>query len=374
LVCIYTEVNVKAWYIELEQDGETVSNDIVITLSDLYPGMDVVNETIDIKNLGDSDATTKYSIKSARILDNPNDNYTVNETTVLSEEVEDIISHNYPFHINMSLDKNYVIKQTGETSFNISISWPLDSGNDEEDSEWGTAAYEFQQNEIDLHNSNPEYQIRPSIQIVISVTAEQYLQVDSSSDTRYDLGDTVLFDVINNESCATISDTCLETTVIDVNNTLGDATVTLMPNPNTTYISSSYTDYDTSYTSLTNDWTVSNRKLVAEDLLKVISSNIINSFYTNSEISNILIGNLNYTGRMTTEISNVISLNGYYKFLNSNFSYLESDNCYWTNTEYDSNNAFAIKKIDSTESIIYKESKSTSCNIVPILEVDKNDF
>ena len=35
LATVQTEVNVKAWYIELEKDKETVSNNIVISLDDV---------------------------------------------------------------------------------------------------------------------------------------------------------------------------------------------------------------------------------------------------------------------------------------------------------------------------------------------------
>ena len=40
---VKTEIDVKAWYIELEKDGSTVSNDIVISSDDIYPGMDTIN-------------------------------------------------------------------------------------------------------------------------------------------------------------------------------------------------------------------------------------------------------------------------------------------------------------------------------------------
>ena len=51
-----TEIDVKAWYIELSKSGETVSNNVVISLPTIYPGMDTVSEVIDIQNFGDSDA------------------------------------------------------------------------------------------------------------------------------------------------------------------------------------------------------------------------------------------------------------------------------------------------------------------------------
>ena len=102
LSTVSTEVNVKAWYIELEKDGEAVSNNIVISLDDIYPGMATMEEEIKIKNLGDSDAQVKYQIASVRILDKEQDNYVINDS-VTSDYVEDKISHDYPFHINVNL-------------------------------------------------------------------------------------------------------------------------------------------------------------------------------------------------------------------------------------------------------------------------------
>jgi hypothetical protein len=81
LADVSTEIGVKAWYIELDKNGEEVSNDIVISLPEIYPGMTTVNEVVNIKNLGDSDAQVKYSIVSARILDNTSDNYVVDGLT-----------------------------------------------------------------------------------------------------------------------------------------------------------------------------------------------------------------------------------------------------------------------------------------------------
>ena len=77
---------------------------------------------------------------------------------------------------------------------------------------------------------------------------------------------------------------------------------------------------------------------------------------------------------MATELAKVISYSGYYKFTNETYSYLVADSCFWINTEYDTNNAFAGLKIDATNSKIYPETKTTSCNLVPVLEVNKTDL
>lgn len=175
LVTVSTEVNVKAWYIELEKDGTVVSNSVSISLADIYPGMETVTETIIIKNLGDSDAEVKYEIASARILGDEADNYVIDGGDVTSQYIENILANQYPFKISINLDKNYVLTKSEPALFEISISWPLDSGDDTIDSFWGTEAYKFYQSEEEKKVLNPDYQIRPSIGIIINLIAEQYL-------------------------------------------------------------------------------------------------------------------------------------------------------------------------------------------------------
>ena len=42
LAKVSTEIDVKAWYIEFQQGTKTVSNNIIISTSEIYPGMDPV--------------------------------------------------------------------------------------------------------------------------------------------------------------------------------------------------------------------------------------------------------------------------------------------------------------------------------------------
>ena len=186
--------------------------------------METLDEVVKIKNLGDSDAKINYSIVSARILGDPKDNYVVNKSSVTSEYVEDLLSHDYPFHININLSKNYVLAKGDESKFEVSVSWPLDSDHDALDSFWGNEAYKFQQSEANRKGANENYQIRPSIQVVISATAEQYMKKMMMPVTSFNLGDTVLFDVVDNKICTEISPTCITTFVMDVNNKLSEST------------------------------------------------------------------------------------------------------------------------------------------------------
>lgn len=427
LSSVSTDIGVKAWNIELDRNGSEASNEIYISLSEIYPGMEIMKEIVNIRNSGDSDAKLSYSIVSARILGDSKDNYVIDGVNVKSDYVEDALSHNYPFHININLSKEFIPAKGGTGSFEVSISWPLDSEDNEIDSLWGNAAFQFQQNEAGMEGDN--YQIRPAIQVVLTLTAEQYVKGDNASDPKYRLGDTILFDVESNQKCTTISSTCLETYVIDINNRSGDETVTLLPNPlnhtllrvgqvlkipttesvsmppapgeyieytvqsgdnlnamaqqyNTTIneilrinnLASNYNYYNTALSDLTEDWAVTTRPLLVEDILKIISKDVIDSYLIRENISDAIIGNLNYQNRMTTEINRATSYNGYYSFINQKFNFLSSNNCYWTSSQYNINNAFAIKNIDENSSKIYGESKTTICNVVPVILANKNNL
>ncbi len=374
LSTVSTEVGVKAWYIELEKNGEEVSNDIVISLPQIYPGMDTVNEKVNIKNLGDADAQVKYSIVSARILGDASDNYIVDSEENISEKIEDILSHDYPFHVNINLSKQYVLSKGEESSFEVSVSWPLDSDTNALDSLWGTKAYQFQTGEETSKAQNENYQIRPPIQIVISLTAEQYLENDDTSDIRFNLGDIVLFDVANSRRCSELSSTCITTYIIDTNNKIGDETVTLLPDPKNDYASGIYSDYSTELSNLTATWTATTRSLQASDIMKIISTDVMQSLLIRENISDTIMGDLKYGNRITTEITKAVNYNGYYKFMNDKFSYLPSVNCYWTNSEYNIDNGFAVKKIDENNSKLYGESKSSSCKVVPVIIASKSSL
>ena len=113
------------------------------------------------------------------------------------------------------------------------------------------------------------------------------------------------------------------------------------------------------------------RPLVVEDLLNIISTDITNSVLVRENLSDTVIGNLNYEGRKEIELNKAIAGNGYYKFLNEKFPFLVSSKCYWINSQYNEENAFALTKIDEIHSKIYNENKQTECEIVPVIIASK---
>ncbi len=365
---VSTDIDVKAWYIEFEKNNEAVSNDIVISLADIYPGMEPINESVAIKNLGDSDAQISYSISSARILDESLD------TVTDLEKVEDELAHNYPFHINIELDKKYALAKDGVSKLNFSVSWPLDSGDDETDSEWGAKAYEFQKKEKEKYDADNNYEIEASLKVVINVKAEQFITDNDSIDINYNLGDTILYDVSLNKRCTELSDTCIKTSVLDIDNKIGDSEVELIPALYRNYGTGTYDEYNSLLSNEISSWNVSTRPLTAEDLLKIVSTDVVNTKTVREGLSDAILGNLKYDTRVNTEMQRVVPYNGYFKFLNDRFSFLNSSKCFWLNSEYDSSRSYALKKMDDTNSIIYGEDKTTACSVIPVIIASKSNL
>ena len=364
---VSTEIDVKAWYIELTKNGDTVTNNIVISLNDVYPGMETVDELVNIQNKGDSDAQLSYKIMSSRILDTEINGESLQNNRMLT----DSLSHEYPFHVNIDLSKNYISAGGDTSTFEVSVSWPLDSGNDNLDSVWGTNSYNFQQSERNRAANDANYVQRPAVQIVISITAEQYVESPTSSDMRFNEGDVILYDVLLNKRCESVSETCLSTTVIDHNNKVGDTNVLLLPNLIGDYSTSTFANYSSALEVDTTNWAAPTRALAVNDLLNVVSHDVINTLLIGDNISPQIVGSLDYNNRMTTEINKAISFNGYYKFLNSRFGFLSNRLCYWTSSSYDSTKAFAFERVNDNISKIYPKAKTDECRVIPVIIAPK---
>lgn len=370
LSSLTTDIDVKAWLIELSKDGDKVSNEIVISLTEIYPGMDIISEVMDIKNLGDSDAKLQYNVTSARILGDESDYYEYDFNNPNGEYIEDSLSHNYPFHINMSFSKTHLLAKGDEGTFTVSVSWPLDSDNDAADSEWGNNAYSFQQNEIRKKMEDSSYGIQPSIKIVINVVAEQYVINNESSDLNYYVGKRINFDPVSNKSCEVVGGNCYETRVIDMDNKTSDLEVNLMLSPQNEYMQSDFDNYETNLDLLTSSWQVPYRGLELKDILKIISKDVINSKVLINNLSPTILGYACYENRLDNIISEAKVKEAAFSFSN-NKAYLTSDSCYWLNTDLDLTSTYSIIKEDNNTSIINKKDNLNLCNIVPVIKVEK---
>ena len=367
---VATKIDIRAWSIEIDKD--TTSKNITITLPEISPGMETMSEIINIKNSGDSDALIKYSIVSARILDKEEDNYVVSDT-LTSKEVEDALANNYPFQINAALDKEYVLKKGGESSLEVSVAWPFDSGDDDLDSLWGTNAYNFLVSEA-AKAENSDYKVKSPIEVVIKLTAEQ--MVDSQlnvPDSRFDLGQEILYDTTTKQKCTEMKGTCIKTYVIDKLNLRSDETVTLIPDFNSNFGETNFTTYESVIETLNN---TEFKPLDLTKFISAISKDISNTFVVREGYSDKILGYVDYKNenlnRMEIQIADVIDKEAYYKYLNSKFSFLKADTCIWTNMPYGEYGGFAIGPNDENTSKIYKVSNESQCKIIPIIEAEKN--
>ncbi len=358
-----TDVTVKSWYIEFKRGEEVATKDIVISLDDVKPGMETNTEEIVINNKGDSDASIKYKIEYVKILNE--DNMTSSLDTP-SDYIEDAIAHNYPFHINMGLDRNNVLLKGEENRFKISVSWPLDSGDDKLDSLWGNKAYQYQK---DTNNSSP------LIKLGISLIAEQVIEDDENElDHNYDLGKLILYDVKDNKTCNNINSTCIKTHVIDTKNKIADDIVTLLPSFDNNYLENTFYNSDSLYNNIISSWNANTRKLSVEDVLKVISTDIDNTIIKKEGLSDLILGKVDYKTRASTILDNNSNYNASYVFKNSLFLYLASNTCYFLDGHDNSTFAYSLAKIDNDTSSINMVSKDKTCKVIPVIIANKSSL
>lgn len=357
------DVDIKAWHIEFNGESKA-SNEIVIPLTNIYPGMDTIVESVNIKNKGDSEAKLSYIIESVRILDE--------ELEISSDQniIVDKLSNDYPFNIDISLSKQYLNANTGEATINLSVSWPLDSDTDSWDSEWGNKTYEFQQNELLLEESDPNYNARTSIKVVISLIAEQ--NIDKYT---YNTGNMVLYNPVEDKVCDTIGGNCYKTNIITPNTDNGDS-VYLLPNILNNYGSSTYDNRLSILSNATSSWVTSNGPLELKQIVNLVATDVHDTYLVREGLSDSLVGFVGLESRFDNYISNKVigcnnQYNGYIKFDSVLFDYLDTNKCYWINYEYDDTRAFTLSKLSDGVMKIGPMEKTTSCYVVPVIEVSK---
>lgn len=362
---VETIVNVKAWYIKLTKDDTEIDHQVVISLDQIHPGMETVTETIEIENMGDSDANVFYQIESARILGDEEHEFFNGETT--TEIIEDKISHDYPFHINLNLSKNYALAKDEKAIFKVSISWPLDSDDDEADSYWGQEAYKFHEEEKVKAQNQSDYVARPSVQVFLNLRAEQRIDNDQeNNDVNYNLGDAILFDPVNNVKCSSVGETCYKMNVVDTNNKYKDEDVNVILDPVNTVATSNYNNYVTSFNTLQTNWLSPLKMPDAEKVLSVIATDIENTVLSRDNLSDRILGYLGNKSRVPSFVTPLTSNQGYYTFKQNRFSYLSSTTCYWV----DNNEPLAIKR-EGDNLNLYQEDLNNECKIIPILTIKK---
>lgn len=164
--------NVEAWRVEFEVNNQSIERVFTININNAYPGMPDQLKTVIIKNRGDKVADISYAIKSVRIFDDKfkaadqlDTNETIEQGTTSSTSAALVskMQNDYPFRLGFTLN-NASLAIGASTSMEINFEWDYDSGDDETDTDYGTEAYDFAQ-------QNPD---TSSIEITIKLIVVQH--------------------------------------------------------------------------------------------------------------------------------------------------------------------------------------------------------
>ena len=130
---------VKAWNVAFEIGTEPSVNYINIDVSDVYPGMTTYSRNIRASNNGDTPAELTYEVLSATLFGTTY----VPDANMTSAELAYMLANDYPFKITITLSTDVIAVGSHNEYYNISVSWPYESGDDLTDTYWGNVAYDY---------------------------------------------------------------------------------------------------------------------------------------------------------------------------------------------------------------------------------------
>lgn len=190
-------INLKSWDVKVKKNNTELNNTFSININDLYPGMSDFSDTYTIHNNGDLDAKITYNITYFRIFDT--------EITTTNGISFAQLSRDYPFDLELSHQSRF-LEAGSSSSFTVSCTWPFNSGNDALDTQYGQLAYDFYQNEQQLHAQDSSYIMRSGLELKIEIVISQYidetnsfatdswntieLAVEKGDTSKYNVGDT----------------------------------------------------------------------------------------------------------------------------------------------------------------------------------------
>ena len=148
---------VREWNVSFDVNGENVEKTIEINIDSLYPGMTTYTQTLTASNSGEARAQISYEVIRANILGDDLTGMNYSDIQIIN-----YLRSYYPFSIHFHVS-NDIVQSNSEETITISVSWPYESGQDEEDTKWGNLAYTY-------HSSHPD---TPSIDLSIKITAYQ---------------------------------------------------------------------------------------------------------------------------------------------------------------------------------------------------------
>ena len=164
--------HVDAWKVEFEVDDEVVDREFTFAVAHAYPGMpDNVKELV-VRNNGEKRADITYEIQYIRIFE---DEYISTErvaegvtppvgaTQMSAAALLTKIQNDYPFYFEVETPTG-ALEVNEDATLVMTFGWDYESGDDATDTNYGTTAYDF-------YEDNPD---TPAIQIILKVTVTQH--------------------------------------------------------------------------------------------------------------------------------------------------------------------------------------------------------
>ena len=140
-----------------------------------------------------------------------------------------------------------------------------------------------------------------------------------------------------------------------------------MADLNTNLAETTYSNLNATYNNLNSTWKSNNSILDTKSLLKLISTDINNSYIKRPNISDKIIGKVLTDNRANSIINYVKKENYHFKFNSDNYPYLKTSNCIWTIDEYNSNESFAL-----SNNKLGNMNKNEVCKVIPVAKVLKS--
>ena len=145
------DVHVKSWRIDFSDGNTPVTDYVNVSVDSVYPGMTTFTKTIDAYNYSEVAASVDFKIIEANIMGTQyvtvegktERGLPVLQTDLTSAQLVQKLTSDYPFTISFAISANSMVPETGHATFTVSIAWPFESGDDEEDTYWGNQAYQF---------------------------------------------------------------------------------------------------------------------------------------------------------------------------------------------------------------------------------------
>lgn len=112
------EGTVASWEVEFRENSQIVTDDIVVSVTDMKPGMSNFVDTVQVYNTGDVTADFSYTIDSFRLL-----GHDINLNSIVG--VESYLRNYYPFSIYFT-PSSTTIGPGSNITFDINIVWPYE--------------------------------------------------------------------------------------------------------------------------------------------------------------------------------------------------------------------------------------------------------